>query len=61
MDVEAIAKGLTEAQRQLMRNHPFWATTRYTTIAACRRKGLLDGAEITALGLAVRNHLKGQQ
>lgn len=63
-EIAAIAKGLTEAQREILldayiSNH--WRTWKANKVL--HRLGLLEsanGTAITTLGLAVRNHLRSQ-
>jgi hypothetical protein len=62
-DVKQIAEGLTEAQRAALVAGK-WATPEFHNLflgrgISKRRKGTFLDVELTPLGLAVRNHLKG--
>lgn len=55
-----IAAKLTEAQRDCLMYGPHRCHAWTATINALRRRGLLDGIELTAKGSAVRAYLQEQ-
>lgn len=61
MDVQTVAKKLSEAMRTALAYFPNGYTDP-NTVKALRRRGLIYGMNITALGQQVRDHLnKGDQ